>query len=333
MKNTASFFLLAILAIIALGYTTRTARASVIFSASPYTENFNGHLDSAASPFQGGTPVPRAKAAIPGGISGSSGWEGEKIAGTGTTNMPWTVDDGASNTGGLYDYGITNAADRALGALASGGNTAAFGVELVNNTGATVNSVSISYTGEYWRSSIPSTSGGNAPQNSLTFAYAVGASGLATYLGDAVGTNGLTAFPALNLVGPASVPFGTTPLSLDGNAAGNHQTFSGTLTNLAWAQGTSLYIRWQDTDDAGNDAGLAVDDFSLAVVPEPSALVLGSLSLLGLLGLKRPPLENQFIQSQITITLWHRCQRVIFLRILILLCRRSRFLAKINRQL
>ncbi len=115
MKNTSSFFLLAILAIIALGYTTRTAQASVIVSTLPYTENFDGKLDAAQpSPFQGDTPTPRAKANVPSGISGSSGWEGEKIAGTSTAStMPWTVDNGTGTGGGLYDYGTTNATDRA----------------------------------------------------------------------------------------------------------------------------------------------------------------------------------------------------------------------------
>ncbi len=286
MKKTSILILLATLAIVAIGYATRTAQASVILSSSTYSENFDGHLDTATpSPFTGGTPTPKPKAAVPGGTGGSSGWEGEKIAGTGSAStVPWTVDNGSGTSGGLYDYGATNSTDRALGMLASSSNICGFGVELVNNTGATINSVSISYVGEYWRFSSPTSSTGGAPVNTLTFGYAVGASGLPTYIGDPIGTNGLTGFSALDLVGPTSLPFnGTQPL--DGNA--NSQTFSGTLTNLAWAQGASLYIRWQDKDDTGNDAGLAVDNFSLAVVPEPSALVLGSLSLLGLLGLKR----------------------------------------------
>jgi hypothetical protein len=41
-----------------------------------------------------------------------------------------------------------------------------------------------------------------------------------------------------------------------------------------------LWIRWADTNDAGNDHGLAIDDlqFSASVIPEPSSCLLLGLA-------------------------------------------------------
>ena len=36
-----------------------------------------------------------------------------------------------------------------------------------------------------------------------------------------------------------------------------------TLTDLTWNNGDVLYLRWQDANDAANDAGLAIDDLAI----------------------------------------------------------------------
>lgn len=56
----------------------------------------------------------------------------------------------------------------------------------------------------------------------------------------------------------------------------------GTL-NLDWNSGDTLWLRWVETNNVGNDHGLAIDNFNIAVsaVPEPaSALLLAGGALL-----------------------------------------------------
>ena len=39
---------------------------------------------------------------------------------------------------------------------------------------------------------------------------------------------------------------------------------SGALSNLNWGSQQTLWLRWIERNDTGNDHGLAIDDFSLA---------------------------------------------------------------------
>ena len=57
----------------------------------------------------------------------------------------------------------------------------------------------------------------------------------------------------------------------------NTVAVSATISGLTWAPGDSLFIRWNDFNDAGNDAGVAIDNLSMiATVPEPSCCFAGS---------------------------------------------------------
>lgn len=249
----------------AFGLMVCTAPAAVILTTTSYSENFDTTL-SAASVTGAFSATIGVQAAVPPGGT-SSGWDGAKIAGTGTAAMNFTVDNGGLNSGAIYSYGSTGSGERALGALASGSNSAAVGVELVNNTGKLITEVSISYLGEFWRSS-------TTTQNVMTFGYLVGPSTSATYLTDVAALP----FASLNLTGPAPVAANG---ALDGNLAINQATFLGTIP-VAVPKGQSLYLRWSDFNDIGNDAGLAIDNFSLTAkqIPEPA-----TLTLLGLVGL------------------------------------------------
>ncbi len=237
--------------------TAVESRASVTLtqdlSANPYTESFDGDLGTSsvtgAFSFTVGT-----QALIP----GTSGWDGAKVAGTGPTNMSYTVGTGTGTGGGIYSFGATGSTERALGALASGTNIAAFGVELINNTGATINNVSLNFTAETWRTSDQSS------LNVLSFGYLVGASGSANYLT----TNTATAVAGLNAVEPqVDVMTGTSNAAVNGNLAANQTAANGTLLGINWAPGTSLYLRWQDANDTGDDAGIGIDNLSLKSIP------------------------------------------------------------------
>jgi hypothetical protein len=240
--------------------------AAVILSGTSYSENFDVPDLAAASVTGAFSLTAGTQAAVP----GSSGWDGVKLAGTGASNMNYTVDNGTGNSGAIYSYGATGSNERALGTLASASNIPGIGVEIDNNTGSTITSVTIGYVGEFWRSS-------TSTQNVLTFGYSVGATGSGTYLGIAG-----TPVAALNLVGPAPV---TTNGLLDGNLAINQGNFSASFA-VTILSGQALYLRWQDVNDIGNDAGLGIDNFqltaTLAEVPEPSTLVMAACGAAGL---------------------------------------------------
>jgi hypothetical protein len=196
------------------------------------------------------------------GVTGASstayptGWAGIRIAGTGTANDPLApvVVLAGSNSGAVYNAGpfagTPNETDRALGSLASGSTVPAFGAAFRNETGTAVTRVNIAARMEQWRSGSVNT------VNEITeFEYSLDATSLST------GT--WTAVTALDLVERATST--TTAAALDGNDAANRTAISSSITGINWANNTTMWIRWKDTDNTGSDALLAVDDFALSV--------------------------------------------------------------------
>lgn len=187
--------------------------------------------------------------------------------------------DGSENGGEVYSYG--NDADRALGYLGSGGNDYTnFGVVFRNTSGGAINTINISYVGEQWRS------GGNTSDNNnnfvvshQVFAADAGAMPASTNL------TGWTVTNALEFTAPQPI---ASAGALDGNAAANQTSFNNVqITGLNWQDGEDLWIRFTGNDGSGTDAGLAIDDFSMTVVPEPAIALLGGLGLFGLLRRRR----------------------------------------------
>lgn len=249
--------------LVALSVVGSSAHAAIILNAPVYFEDFdNGKLAAGANVF----PTTFANAPIP----GTSGWEGAKLSGTGTSGMSMLESDGTSNQGALFSYGAVGNAERALGSLASGTNIPGFGVELVNNTGSAITQILVAFTQENWRSSTSSV-------NTLTFGYQTGAAGLANFLT----AGGFLSEANLDLVGPAPV---ATNGALNGNDPLNQAARSALITfNTPVAVGESIYLRWSDANDVGNDAGLAIDNFEVSAVPEPASLTalgLGAAALL-----------------------------------------------------
>ena len=91
---------------------------------------------------------------------------------------------------------------------------------------------------------------------SLVFEFSLDASSLIT------GT--WTPITAMNLVEPN--PTLTTNAAQDGNLPTNRIAVSTpSPVPLAWADTTTMWIRWKDTDNSGGDALIALDDFSINV--------------------------------------------------------------------
>jgi hypothetical protein len=169
-----------------------------------------------------------------------------------SANTTYTANNGASTTGDTYSYGTTGQSDRALGSLRTGTLVPTVGAFYRNDTGSTVNALQISYTGEEWRL------GAASRTDQLDFQYSTDATTLAT------GT--WTDVNALDFTTPNT----TTTGSKDGNAVGNKTAISSTITGISLAPGATFWIRWTDFDASGSDDGLALDDFSLTALNQPT---------------------------------------------------------------
>ncbi|MFG6432480.1 PEP-CTERM sorting domain-containing protein [Roseateles sp. LYH14W] len=207
----------------------------------------------------------------------------------GTAAPTYRGDDGNSNTGHFFSYGSTGNSDRALGSIGSGGAASYWGtvangatagyiaLALQNNTGKTIDSFKLSYDGEQWRN------GGNATAQAMTVQYGFGAS-----FADVADWGDLS---SLTFTSPVA---STTSDDLNGNLAANRAPgLTQTVESLTWANGSTLWVRWAEVNNAGNDHGLAIDNVAftatVSAVPEPQtyALMLGGLGLVGWMARRR----------------------------------------------
>jgi len=235
------------------------ATVSVTGSSFSYTQSFDSLVAS-------GTP--------PAWVNDSTveGWSLYTAAGSAIGS--YLVGNGGSNAGSFYSFGSGTASDRALGSTASGGTyfgsptsgavagyiVAAF----TNNSGSALTGFKLAFDGEQWRN------GGNTSAQSLTLQWGLGASYAAVAWTSASG------FDFTSPIHTASAA------ALDGNALANGAHLSGSVST-PWATGQTLWLRWADTNDVGNDHGLALDNVQLSVtaVPEPAqiGLLLAGLPL------------------------------------------------------
>ncbi len=244
--------------VVALLATAGTAMASISFTGSAVTENFDAMTTGAGIIPANGTIV-----AAPGTTF--------DIAKTGGTNVATaqsvTANDGSSGTGSIFRYATTGSTEYALGAVASGTNIFSFGVQVVNNASAALDSFTIAFDGEQYRSS-------TSVQNRLVFGYGFsgGTVTSANYLATATT---LTANTAGDIVGGA-------PVTTNGIITPTSTGYSVTVTGINVPVGGSIFLRWADANDGGNDAGLAIDNFSFNATQVPTP---GAAALLGMGGL------------------------------------------------
>lgn len=184
-----------------------------------------------------------------------NGWS---FAESGTNaNSTYTAGTGSATAGDTYSFGSSGSGERAFGGLLSGSLNPTIGACIVNNTGSTVGSLAIAYTGEQWRL------GALARTDRLDFQYSTDATGLT----DGAWTN----VDALDFTAPVQGP---TTGALDGNAAANRTAISSSITGLSLANGATLWIRWTDFNATSSDDGLSVDDFSVNPAAPPPVPIL-----------------------------------------------------------
>ena len=177
-----------------------------LLNGSPYTQNFDGLAASGTA-----TLLPL-------------GWY---FAETGTNaNALYSAGTGSGNAGDTYSFGASGSTERALGGLQSGSLVPRIGAQLSNDTGATIQSITLAYTGEQWRLG----TAGRADR--LDFEFSLDATSLTT--------GSWTAVDALDFVAPVT---GGSLGARDGNDAANRTALSASFEGLAIAPGTTLWIR------------------------------------------------------------------------------------------
>jgi len=186
------------------------------------------------------------------------------FGGTGGLQTTYRISNGISGTGGTYSFGAGGITDRAFGSLASSTTgTIQFGVQIKNDTNKVITNFTVDYIGEQWRN------GGNVNSQKLTFDYSTNATSLTT------GT--YTTESALDFTSPIA---NNSVSILDGNAVLNRTAINSTVNlSTPLAAGSSLWLRWTDIKDAGNNHGLAIDNFSFraTAVPAPSSVAVMAL--------------------------------------------------------
>lgn len=215
---------------------------------SPYTEDFNTLAISGI-----------ANTVLP------TGWDLIESGGGARDNEQYAAGTGSDNTGDVYSFGGAESAERAYGTLRSGTLVPVIGASFTNNTGSTITSLAVSYTGEQWRAGVTNRS----VADRLDFQLSPDATSLTT------GT--WTDYDSLDFSSPN---LAATAGALNGNSAGNRSVVSFTITGLNIASGAGFWIRWTDFDISSSDDGLAIDDFSLT--PNggvtPPSLSIGDVS-------------------------------------------------------
>lgn len=169
------------------------------------------------------------------------------------TIASYALNNGSNSTANLVSLGSTGAPDRALGSICSNGFCGAagtgyvyYGVRMVNSSASNVAALTVTYTGEQWRTN------NNINAQKLEFAYQVGA----TVTDLKAGT--WTAVTNLDFTGPQT----TGTVQLDGNLFTNRTPISYTFP-VTVPVGEEIMLRWKDLNDSGNDHTLGIDDLSV----------------------------------------------------------------------
>lgn len=153
-----------------------------------------------------------------------------------------------------------------------------FAIRLNNDTGIELDEFSVGYTGQQWRIT---TSG----PTTITVGYQFG------NLASDITAGTWTSIDALTFTSPHSNAASAS--NIGGTLAENSQVFTPvTISSVDWQPDQELWIRFTVQNISGFSQGLAIDDFTFTVVPEPAAYaMLTGLLVLGIAVRRR--LRNQ----------------------------------------
>lgn len=159
---------------------------------------------------------------------------------------------GSTTTAGLYAFGVAGTnplTDRALGFTATNsytGNPGSgfVGWRLLNNTGGTIDTLTVTWSGEQWRRN------NNAAAQSMTLTYQTGSSVTDLISGTWTTTTSLFTSPIT----------GTGTAVLDGNAPANRTGGITIKLVVSLPAGHEIMLRWVDPNDSGEDHHMAIDD-------------------------------------------------------------------------
>jgi len=225
---------------LALGNIAAFAQISIPNAGFTYTQDFNTLAASGTS----NTAVP-------------AGWAFFEQGRYFFHNTTYGAGDGSSFTYDTYSLGTGTNSDRAFGSLGSVYHPpqddtlrTTIGVCFTNNTGATITSLTASFTGETWAVNSPNrTDGFQFSYNQNTTAI----NGAGTW----------TLFPGLNYYNPGSS-------TLAGGSVQHSAFITATLSGLNISPGNTFCFRWFDIDAIPSDPlsnmedAVGMDDFSLS---------------------------------------------------------------------
>ncbi len=226
-----------------------SASAPISYSGGTYSQTFDDRLPI--------DPIPGDRQTLPAQMVLPSGWLMTE-AGANSNSSVRIANDGLLTSGDTALLGNAGSNERSLGSLASGSLSSQFGARIVNDSGDTLNNLTIRYIGEQWKDGRSAA----AVTNALTFSYAIDAASLTD--GD------YTNVPDLDFVAPVggADPQTGTDEVLDGNQVENQVEVGGesgfVVSGLNWLPGQVLWIRWTDLNDPGNDDALGIDNFAFS---------------------------------------------------------------------
>ena len=240
LKHLLSWFFLLVILLLS---SNISGQITINSSTSSYSQNFDGLAATTATNivWSNNTTL--------------SGWY--LFNGSNTAITTYSAETGSTGTATYSSYGATNGGtERALGSIGSGGaywgspasgNVGGYmAVAFLNSSGTTINNVSVSFDGEQWRN------GGNATAQTMTLQYGFGSTfaGVSTWV---------TPGGNFNFTSPVAT---ATAAAVNGNVAGKAAGLGGSLSSLGWANNATLWIRWVEVNDTGNDHALGIDNFS-----------------------------------------------------------------------
>ncbi len=263
------------LALALLAMTSLPAHAALVVSSPSYTYSQN---------FDTLTQTAGTNSSWTNDSSPLAGWS--LFNSTGAAITTYIADNGSSSAGGFKSFGATGSGDRALGGLGSGGTyfgSPAIGavagwlaVAFTNDSGSALSGFTIGFDGEQWRN------GGNTTAQTMVLEYGIGA----TFAGVSSWTAPHGNFDWASPIATA------TGAAVDGNATGRIAGRGGSAS-LNWTAGSTLWVRWVENNDVGNDHALAIDNLSFSVsgtsntVPVPGSMALLMAGLGGLAWVRR----------------------------------------------